>query len=165
MAVSFIIPQPYNESLNNISLLTGTTGILKKTGQYTWELDDSSSSIPDQLGNAGKVLGTDGTNLSWVEVMSGGGFISYDQEQDLQLSQINQFRSNILEGYNPSITYDLSDRISTITYGDGSVKSFTYSLGGDLIRIDHVYTSPIRTVRKDFVYSDSKLASITETML
>lgn len=188
MAVSYVIPQAYSESLSSIAVLAGTSGLLRKTGATSWDLDTSeylsgivdiinggtgannatdaiNNLLPDQQSNAGKVLGTDGTDVVWITPASSGGFVSYAEMQDLTLTQINQFRSNVLVGSSPTIAYDLSDRVSTITYSDGSVKSFTYDISNNLIRIDHVYVSPSRTVRKDFVYVAGKLTGITETFL
>ena len=47
---------------------TSTNGYLSSTD---WNTFNSKATLPSQTGNAGKVLGTDGTNTSWVE--GGGG--------------------------------------------------------------------------------------------
>lgn len=188
MAVSYVIPQAYSESLSNIALLAGTSGLLRKTGADSWGLDTSeylsgvvgiqnggtgatdptsaiNNLLPNQQSNGGKLLGTDGSELLWVSPAASSGSVSYAVMQDLTLSQINQFRSNVLIGSSPTIVYDLSGRVSTITYSDGSVKSFEYDLSNNLTRIDHVYASPSRTVRKDFTYVSGKLVEISETFL
>jgi len=48
---------------------TSTNGYLSSTD---WNTFNSKATLPSQTGNAGKVLGTDGTNTSWVEGGGGG---------------------------------------------------------------------------------------------
>lgn len=86
--------------------------------------------------------------------------------QNLTLAELRQARRNQFEGSAPAFTYDGNNRVSTITYSDGSVKTFTYNgTTGLLERIDHVYSSPARTYRKDFTYSGTTLTSIAESLL
>lgn len=95
----------------------------------------------------------------------GGDGLSYTSQQNLSLPQLQTVRRNIFEGTSPVFTYDGNGRVSTVTYADGSVKTFTYTLD-KLTRIDHVYTSPARTYRKDFAYDLSgRISSITESIL
>lgn len=47
-------------------------GTSKKTITLPTSSSGSGTTLPSQTGNAGKVLGTDGTNLSWVKQTSGG---------------------------------------------------------------------------------------------
>lgn len=48
---------------------TSTNGYLSSTD---WNTFNNKATLPSQTGNAGKVLGTDGTNTSWVEGGGGG---------------------------------------------------------------------------------------------
>jgi len=97
----------------------------------------------------------------------GGGTanaLSYGESQQLTLAQLRTVRRNIIIGSAPSISYDVNGRVDSITYSDGSTKTFSYA-AGLLTRIDHVYASPARTYRKDFTYAAGKLASISESIL
>ena len=96
----------------------------------------------------------------------GGGTanaLSYGESQQLTLAQLRTVRRNIIIGSAPSISYDVNGRVDSITYSDGSIKTFSYA-AGLLTRIDHVYASPARTYRKDFTYAAGKLASISESI-
>lgn len=78
-----------------------------------------------------------------------------------------EFASGVkLLGQSPTIAYDGSNRVSTLTYSDGSVKTLTYNGSGQVTQSDHVYTSPARTYRKAFAYDGSnRLTSVTESIV
>jgi YD repeat-containing protein len=121
---------------------------------YTIEVSAPPSYTIDVI--AGPIVGGSGAAVD---------VLSYGTSQQLTLAQLRTARRNLIQGSAPSIAYDGSGRVVTITYSDGSVKTFTYTLGL-LTRIDHVYTSPARTYRKDFLYlGDGRLQSIVEAIL
>lgn len=67
MNVIFTSTTPYNVSFDGASVYEVTfAGFIGAPG--------GGDSLPDQTGNAGKVLGTDGTDASWVTV-SGSGIV------------------------------------------------------------------------------------------
>lgn len=100
-----------------------------------------------------------------IDNMSINGALRYDQRQVLSLTELRQVKTNISIGSQPTISYDLAGNVSNILYVDGSQKQFTYNLDGSLSRIDHIFTSPSYTYRKDFTYSAGSLTNITETIL
>jgi len=102
---------------------------------------------------------------SGVVYVEGSGLLSYSTNQQLTLAQLRTARRNLIQGSAPVFAYDVNGRLSSITYSDASVKTFTYT-NGLLTRLDHVYSSPARTYRKDFVYDlSNRLTSITESLL
>lgn len=181
MAVSYIIPQPYNKSLSSISVLTGTSGLLKKVGPDSYELDNSQylkgvvtisqggtgatskenaliNLLPDAVPNS--YLRTNGELIEWEPE----SFISYIQPQSLTIDQVFKFRTNVLVGSNPILQYNNNDVLETITYSDGSIKRLFYNGNGDLIRTEHEYLEPVRTVVKELSYDSGKLVSVVESI-
>lgn len=130
--------------------------------------------MPSSGGSVGQTLVHNGNHptiagakiLAWQSLTGvGSDFISYGQSQELSLVQLRTARRNLFVGSAPSISYNGSGEVSSITYSDGSIKTFTYA-GGLLTRIDHTYSNPSKTYRKDFSYDVSnKLTSISESLL
>jgi hypothetical protein len=74
-------------------------------------------SLPAQAGNAGRVLGTDGTNLSWVLSGGGGGSLG-----DLQVARSSATVAGAAAGKIrfAGVVCDLPAATATITAGSGS---------------------------------------------
>jgi hypothetical protein len=153
------------------------------TGQNT-AVDAINALLPTQTDNVGCFLFTNGANVSWAYVEWGSlvgdpddnadlrtyvetyvlTALSFIGQQQLTLAQLRIARRNLLTGSAPTAAYDGNGRLSTLTYSDGSVKTLTYT-AGRVTRIDHVYTVPARTYRKDISYDgNGRFQSITESI-
>jgi hypothetical protein len=107
------------------------------------------------------------TGVIYVTGSGGGGgditgLLSYQSAQLLTLTELRTVRRNQNIGTSPVFAYNGAGDISTITYADGSVKTFTYT-SGVLTQIDHVFSD--RTHRKVFSYSSGRLTSVVETII
>lgn len=63
---------------------------------------------------------------------------------------------------NPVFVYDLSGKLSSVTYSDGSIKNFSYSNAGKLISVITNYVSG-QVHTKNLVYTNNVLTSVTES--
>jgi hypothetical protein len=68
------------------------------------------------------------------------------------------------QNVSPVFVYGEDGNLETITYTNGTVKSFTYNANGDITQIDHNVGA--YTIRKVFTYDvNNDLEEITQTMV
>lgn len=91
------------------------------------------------------------------------GSLRYDVRQIISLQGIQQARSNLAIGSSPTLVYDGQGRVESILYLDGSVKTITYDIDGQVTRVDHIFEE--YTYRKDLTYTDGLLASVSESTI
>lgn len=97
-------------------LVIGPTVMYLFIGSGLWRTLSSAAGLPSQGGNAGKVLGTDGTSTSWVSA-GGGGSYTDEQVRDV-------VGAALVAGAGITITVD--DVADTITVSSDLDKAHVY---------------------------------------
>lgn len=106
---------------------------------------------------------TAGTNITFTESdtnitinAAGGGSFTGDSD-DVAEGQVNLYKKAV----NATLSYTGS-QLDSVTYGDGTSKTFTYTTG-KLTQVD--YDQGAQTVRKTLAYTGDNLTSVTVTIV
>lgn len=90
--------------------------ILVSANQYTDAVATASGNLPNQTGNSGRTLTTNGTSASWVTLASLGGMLTANNLSDL--TNLVTARSNL--GLGNSAVLNVGTSASTVAAGDDS---------------------------------------------
>lgn len=125
---NFFLAKDYNfagERITGVGTPTASTdgatkayadAVLVSANQYTDAVATASGNLPNQTGNSGKTLTTNGTAASWVTLSSLGGALVANNLSDL--TNLITARSNL--GLGNSATRDIGTTSGTVAAGDDS---------------------------------------------